>query len=185
MLTALGVLIVWLVIRRSEERTTRAASGSTEEGALAAPVSGSPRANVDRRASNRGLAHQGASEAPIATAESTRDEQVGRLVESGPAPTELFPAMKAMHDQLKALAADPALDAKVSDWRCYRAGCFSNVTHKDLVSVELLGRRFLDSRPFQSWGGARFRSGPIALPDGRLEITWVFQKPEEPTALAQ
>jgi len=185
MLTALGVLIVWLVIRRSEGGATQAGADVTEEGALAPPVVGSPPASVQRRASDRGLAHRAASEGPVATAESTRDEQVARLIDSGAAPPELFPAMKAMHEQLKALAADPALGAKVSDWRCYRAGCFSNVTHKDLVSVEMLGRRFLDSRPFQSWAGARFRSGPIALPDGRLEITWVFQKPEEPTAMAQ
>src|SRR3954471_4099661 len=96
MLAALGVLIVWLVIRRSEGGATQASSISTEEGALAPSVSGSTPTAVQRRASDRERAHRAAGEAPVATAESTRDEQVGRLVNSGAAPPELFPAMKAM-----------------------------------------------------------------------------------------
>lgn len=183
MLAALGALIGWLVYSRSAGVAVAEVGvrGDTDPGASARRRIGGARS--ERRENARGPSGHAAEQAP--TAESVRDGRVAGLVDSGAAPPEFLNAMKALDSELRALAADPKLDAQVSDWRCYRDGCFTTLAHRDVVSVELLARRLQSSNAFSGWAGGKFRSGPIPRTDGRIEITWIFQKPEGPTELAQ
>lgn len=183
MLAALGGLIGWLVYSRSTAVAPEQANvrRDTDPGASVGRRPGVARS--ERRGSTGGPSGHTAEAAP--TAESERDQRVAGLVDSGVAPPEFLTAMKAVDSEFRALAADPALDATVSEWRCYRAGCVTNLAHKDVVSVELLARRFQSSKAFSGWAGGKFRSGPIPRTDGRLEITWIFERPEGTTELVQ
>lgn len=183
-LAALGALIGWLVYSRSAGGVAVAevgVRGDTDPGTSA--VRRPQVARSERRANSSGPSGHAAEQVP--TAESVRDRRVADLVDSGAAPPEFLTDMKAIDSELRVLAADPKLDARVSDWRCYREGCFTTLDQRDVVSVELLARRLQSSKAFSGWAGGKFRSGPISRADGRIEITWIFQKPEGPTELAQ
>lgn len=188
MLAVLGVLVGGLLYSRS--RRGAAAIDTTAETPSrnmletgAAERSGVGRAGHRRNPPGGGPEH--ATDQPAPTAESDRDQQLAKLVDSGAAPAEFLTAMKAIDHQFRTLAADPKVDATVSPWRCYRAGCVSHLTHKDVISVELLARRFQGTQAFNDWAGGKFRSGPIARADGRIEITWIFHQPEGPAEFVQ
>jgi len=57
---------------------------------------------------------------------------------------------------------------------CFAEGCAATMTYRDLPGFQSLAHEFLESEPFKSWHGPKFRSAPIAQTSGAVEATWIL-----------
>ncbi|HJQ84794.1 MAG TPA: hypothetical protein VKA21_12000, partial [Candidatus Binatia bacterium] len=61
--------------------------------------------------------------------------------------------------------------------RCFRDACVVTVEYASVAQYETFDRSFPASEGFAAWPGIRYRTAPVARPDGTLAADWVLYRP--------
>jgi len=152
--------------------TPRAASAPSRVIAAVPPVSAANPPDVTVGAAEA----RAVQTSPQAT---ERDQQVARLRASGPDDSRLNAKVSPLRATWETLASRSGIDVDVSQWECYRGGCFTTIVHEAAQSVEELTSQILASQDLARWSGPQTRSAPIPRTDGTAEVTWFLLSPPE------
>jgi len=108
-----------------------------------------------------------------------RELQVQRLRASGADGRHMNATLSGAIRDWKALAHNDSLGVEISSPECHRAGCYFDVSQKDLATVSAFTLIVSHSAQFLSWNGAKLRTMPTRRLDGELEEAWFFAAPLE------
>ncbi|HKQ71098.1 MAG TPA: hypothetical protein VJT73_17250 [Polyangiaceae bacterium] len=114
------------------------------------------------------------------TATEQRDATVSRLRASGPDRGRFVASLRRVTDEWPAVARE--LGVKFSEWECYAAGCFSDVSSAKQENAETLNDLVTRLESFQEWEGPKMRSGLTSAAHGGVEYTWFLFAPRRELA---
>ena len=70
-------------------------------------------------------------------------------------------------------AFHPTGSVQLTSLECFERGCAMTSSHEATQAGFASIERIQQSLWFNRWPGLRFRSGPVAVPSGRIETTWI------------
>lgn len=108
------------------------------------------------------------------TAAEERDQKVAWLKGTGPDRNNLMGQAADIGRSWDKLAARLNARASFDSFACYRGGCYGTAVHETDTTVDELTSEISHSTEFRDWNGSKMRSGPVARPDGKIEVTWVL-----------
>jgi hypothetical protein len=124
-----------------------------------------------------GAAASSERQPPLGDLEATRKAEVAEVLEalrkSGPATGSWTTNASATFFDWRS-RSEMGAQVALSDFECFHDGCKVLATYKDEGSFRGASRDFQLSPEFTSWSGRKFRSGPISLPSGETQATWVL-----------
>ena len=87
---------------------------------------------------------------------------------------------KDTFDGASSFVADRQLSLTWSAVQCFSGGCKRDATYSDQATLERLDEVLFGdtSSPIELWQGAKQRSAPVTLPDGRVLATRVLFPPD-------
>ncbi|HKQ68110.1 MAG TPA: hypothetical protein VJT73_02160 [Polyangiaceae bacterium] len=84
-----------------------------------------------------------------------------------------------MKDEWSSVAR--SVGAKLGDWECHAAGCFSNVSAANEGKAETMNEVVTRLPSFHEWPGSKLRTG-IESADGGVEYSWFLFAADETAA---
>ena len=113
-----------------------------------------------------------------ASAADERDHMLAKLHDSGADPGALLESIRGVETEWNAIVTEANSSLKLGAWKCYTGGCEMSCTYRAEALDPMLFDRLLMSPAAVRVPGPKFRSGPISLPSGETEVTWIFSRPE-------
>jgi hypothetical protein len=153
------------------------ASDATENGPQREPIPG-PRMRPPLPLA----ANSAGTEPPELAApspEEGRRKHIARLTMSGPDTRGLLTDARRVGEDWENAFAAERLAVTLSDWHCFKAGCFVEAKHASPETVEKATNVVTNSSGFMSWNGEKIRTGPVPLPDGKFDAVWILLPPAE------
>lgn len=151
----------------SSERAPAKSPAKTGQLSYRSPVSQSAEDRLPVADEYRRVAHRPRDP------ETQRDQVLAKLTGSGPAVGRWTMDASQVFDEWRTTSPS-GRSVEFGNFACFAAGCAMAATYRDLSAYQGLTREFQESAQFKSWGGAKFRSGPIVLPSGAVQATWVL-----------
>jgi hypothetical protein len=108
------------------------------------------------------------------SAEKEAQLQVEGLTLSGPSSEASLPNVENLGKTWLRLAAQNHFKITLSDWKCYRLGCYVTMSTSKAGDVDKLTSKLTSAPEFGVWPGGKFRSGVMTQPDGTVRVTWIF-----------
>lgn len=120
-----------------------------------------------------------AQEAREPSAEEHREQSIAEIRASGPDKSNLFDSAQRVKDGWAVKLAQIGVRADVGRFECHNKGCFLTVVHDNETDVSRGMDVITRTGEFHGWHSGKMRSGPIARPDGRVEVTWFLFPPKD------
>jgi hypothetical protein len=115
---------------------------------------------------------------PELNAQEHRDKSVAEIRASGPDKNNLFDSAQRVTDGWAKKLAQVGVGADVGRFECHGKGCFLTIVHDTEADVGRGMEVITRTGEFHGWHSGKMRSGPIARPDGKVEVTWFLFPPQ-------
>jgi hypothetical protein len=107
-----------------------------------------------------------------------RDQSIAEIRASGPDKNNLFDSAQRVTDGWARKLAQVGVGADVGRFECHGKGCFLTIVHDSEADVGRGMEVITRTGEFHGWHSGKMRSGPIARPDGKVEVTWFLFPPQ-------
>jgi hypothetical protein len=111
-------------------------------------------------------------------AQEHRDESVAEIRASGPDKNNLFDSAQRVTNGWTTKLSQVGVRADVGRFECHGKGCFLTIVHDTEADVGRGMEVITRTSEFHGWHSGKMRSGPIARPDGKVEVTWFLFPPQ-------
>jgi hypothetical protein len=103
---------------------------------------------------------------------------IGAVNKSGEVPADIQPVLqKAAASAFDETFGAPSPDlVQVQSMGCFASGCLFQVTYRDRCVELAFKKRLTDAANarLRSWPGTIYQTPPVALRDGRVQVTWTL-----------
>ena len=118
---------------------------------------------------------------PRPTPEQETQTVLDGVRKAGEAPADLKPILEKAAEEAFTQTFGPSNDTVMTERSgCSIGGCLFQVTYRDRCAQIAFKRQFIDNgmARLRDWPGTIYRTPPITLPDGRIQMTWALLLPD-------